>query len=129
MDFSRSAWTDQKIEQIIGDLLRVGVLVAAAVALAGGSLYLIQQGGAPPDFTTFTGEPKGLRSLIGILSAAFSLDSRGIIQLGLLILIATPIARVVLSVFAFALLRDRLYVFVTLIVLAVLLFSLSGGRF
>ena len=51
------------------------------------------------------------------------------IQLGLLVLIATPIARVAFSLVAFALQRDRIYVIVTLIVLAVLLYSLTGGHF
>jgi uncharacterized membrane protein len=49
-------------------------------------------------------------------------------QLGLLLLIATPVARVAFSVFAFALQRDRLYVVVTLAVLGVLAFSMTGGQ-
>jgi uncharacterized membrane protein len=57
-----------------------------------------------------------------------SFRGRGIIQLGLLLLIATPIARVALSVVAFAIQRDRLYVVATLIVLAVLMYSLTGGH-
>nr|MBN2278700.1 DUF1634 domain-containing protein [candidate division Zixibacteria bacterium] len=48
----------------------------------------------------------------------------GIIQLGLLFLIATPIARVFFSVFAFFRKRDYLYTLITLIVLIILLFSL-----
>jgi len=51
-----------------------------------------------------------------------------LIQLGLLLLIATPVARVAFSVVAFAMQRDRLYVAVALIVLAVLMYSLMGGR-
>jgi uncharacterized membrane protein len=55
------------------------------------------------------------------------LAAKGIIQFGLLFLIATPIARVAFSVIAFALQRDRVYVSVTLIVLGLLLYSLVGG--
>jgi uncharacterized membrane protein len=51
-----------------------------------------------------------------------------LIQLGLLLLIATPVARVAFSVAVFAMQRDRLYVVVALIVLAVLMYSLTGGR-
>jgi uncharacterized membrane protein len=47
--------------------------------------------------------------------------------LGLLLLIATPVARVAFSVLAFALQRDRTYIFVTLIVLGMLIYSLTGG--
>ena len=53
---------------------------------------------------------------------------RGLIQFGLLLLIATPVARVAFSVAAFAIQRDRLYVVVTLIVLAILTYSLAGGH-
>ncbi len=68
-----------------------------------------------------------MRSIAGIISDALAVRSGGIIQLGLLLLIATPIVRVAFAVVAFALQRDRVYVIVTLIVLGVLLFSLLGG--
>jgi len=75
----------------------------------------------------FEGEPSDLHSLHGIVRDAMTLNGRGIIQLGLLFLIATPVARVVFSIFGFAEERDGLYVFFTLIVLAILLFSLVGS--
>ena len=50
-------WTDQKIEQIVGNLLRAGVLLSAVVVLCGGVLYLIQYGHAPADYRVFRGEP------------------------------------------------------------------------
>jgi uncharacterized membrane protein len=74
------------------------------------------------------GEPVDLRSVSGIVRDALALRERGLIQLGLLLLIATPVARVAFSVAAFAMQRDRLYVVVALIVLAVLMYSLMGGR-
>jgi uncharacterized membrane protein len=55
------------------------------------------------------------------------MDSRAIVQLGLVMLIATPIARVAFTLIAFALQRDRVYVGVTLLVLALLLFGLFFG--
>ena len=73
-------WTDQKIEQIVGNLLRAGVLLSAVVVLCGGVLYLIQYGHAPADYRVFRGEPTDLKSVSGILRAAFALDSRGIIR-------------------------------------------------
>jgi uncharacterized membrane protein len=57
---------------------------------------------------------------------AIDMRSRGLVQLGLLLLVATPVARVVLSVFAFARQRNPTYVVLTLIVLAVLIYSLVG---
>jgi uncharacterized membrane protein len=121
---TRAGLTDEKMEWVISLLLRIGVISAAALVLAGGILYLYQHGNVFPQYQTFQGEPLYLRALGGILSSATSLDSRGIIQLGLVLLVLTPVARVVFSVAAFAIQRDRLYVGVTLIVLIVLLYDL-----
>ncbi|MBI3990079.1 MAG: DUF1634 domain-containing protein [candidate division NC10 bacterium] len=121
-------WTDEQVEQIVGNLLRTGVIVAALVVLVGGVLYLVRHGATSPDYQVFRGEPADLRSVSGIVTDALSLRSRGVIQLGLLLLIATPVARVAFSVFAFARQHDRPYVLVTLIVLALLISSLAGGR-
>jgi len=120
----RVALTDEKMEWVISLLLRVGVISASALVLAGGILYLYQHGNVFPQYQTFQGEPLYLRALGGILSSATSLDSRGIIQLGLLMLVLTPVVRVAFSVAAFAMQRDRLYVGVTLIVLSMLLYNL-----
>ncbi len=121
-------WTDEQLERVIGDLLRIGVILAATLVLLGGALYLVHYGASVPHYRVFRGEPGDLREVQGIVTEAFSLHSRGIIQLGLLLLIATPLARVVFSVIAFALERDAVYVRVTLMVLAALLFSLLGGH-
>jgi uncharacterized membrane protein len=120
-------WSDERVEVILGTLLRAGVLIAAGVVAVGGILYIARYGADAPHWSVFRGEPSDLRSLSGILDDALALSSRGVIQLGLILLIATPIARVVFSVAAFALERDATYVVVTLIVLAVLLYSLVGG--
>jgi uncharacterized membrane protein len=117
---------EEQVEQAMGNLLRDGVLLAAAVVLAGGILYLIRHGTEPVDLSVFRGEPADLRSPWGILVDAWKLQSRGIIQLGLLLLIATPVARVIFAFFAFLRQRDYIYVVVTVIVLAVLLYGLFG---
>ncbi len=127
MTNNKRAWTDEQVEQIVGIILRSGVIVAALVVLMGGIIYLIRYGATFPDYRVFRGEPPDLRSLSGIVMDAFSFRSHGIIQLGLLLLIATPVARVAFSIVAFALQRDRTYVFVTLIVFGVLIYSLVGG--
>jgi len=121
-----SAWTDQRVELIIGNLLRLGVAIAGAVVLAGAFVYLVRHGTEAPSYHAFRGEPVELRTLAGIFEQVQEGRGRGLIQLGLLLLIATPIARVGFSLIAFMRLRDRLYVGVTLLVLAVLLFSLFG---
>ncbi len=120
-------WGDREVEGIIGTLLRVGVLFAAVVVLAGGIVYIARHGWERADYRIFHGEPQDLKEIHGIFSDAWALQGRGIIQLGLLLLIATPIARVAFSIVGFAVERDRLYVGFTLLVLAVLMYSLVGS--
>jgi uncharacterized membrane protein len=125
---SKNTWTDERVERILGNLLRAGVILAAAVVLVGGTLYLVHYGQTDTRGNhIFHGEPPELRSPRAIIADVRTGDSRGIIQLGLLVLIGTPVARVVFSVIAFLLERDWTYTVVTLIVLAVLLYSLAGG--
>jgi uncharacterized membrane protein len=128
MDNNPRHWSDQRIEAIIGDLLRAGVVFSAAVVLIGGIVYLMHEENTLPSYGVFHGEPSNLRSVSGIVRDALAGDGRGIIQLGLLFLIATPVARVIFSIFAFAVQRDWLYVAVAVIVLAILMFSLTGGQ-
>ncbi len=121
-----SNWTDQSIEQIIGNLLRFGVMLSAAVVLAGAGLYLRKYGHTLADYRIFRGEPNDLREVHGIIADALAGRGRGIIQFGLLLLIATPVARVAFSLFAFIMEKDWLYVGVTAVVLSLLLISLLG---
>ena len=100
--------------------------MAASVVFAGGVWYLAQFGMRSPDYHTFRGEPQDLRSVAGVWKGVLRRQPRSVIQFGLLLLIATPIARVAFSVIAFAVQRDRLYLALTLVVLAVLIWSVSG---
>ena len=118
--------TDQSIENIIANMLRAGVILSTALVLAGGVWYLFQFGAYTPEYRKFQGEPPLLRSISGIVGGAVLLDARSWIQLGLLVLIATPVARVLFSIFAFAAQRDRTYVAITVIVAGVLFYSLFG---
>lgn len=118
---------DRQLEQFISNLLKYGVLLASTLVLMGGILYLIRHGAEPADYRFFQGTPSEFCSLGGVVTAVLSGSSRGIIQLGLLILIATPIARVAFSFLAFLQQRDVAYIFVTLCVLAGLIYSLIGA--
>ncbi len=120
--------TDEQMERIVGNLLRGGVMIAASLVFLGGIFYLFSSGADLADYHAFRGEPAELRSVYGILREALSLRNSGVIQLGLLFLIATPIVRVAFSILAFALQRDRTYTIVTLVVFAILIYSLTVGR-
>jgi uncharacterized membrane protein len=121
-------WSDERVEQRLGNLLRAGVLLAAAVVACGGIVYLIRHGTERTDLGRFHGEDVTLRKPVGIVRSALTLHGRGLIQLGLLLLIATPVARVAFSAFAFGRQRDWTFVVITLVVLLLLLCSLLWGH-
>lgn len=118
---------EQKLENVIANLLRAGVVFSAFVVVSGAVVYLGMHPWARVDYKSFHGEPDELKTVHGVLRYALAGHPRGIMQLGLLLLIATPIARVVFSAVAFAVENDRMYLLFTLIVLAVLLYSLFGA--
>ncbi len=124
MNKTGQEFTNHAMEIVIGNLLRTGVIIAAATVLLGGIIYLFRHGSAPAEYGVFQRVPYDLCNIRGILKNVFSFHGRGFVQLGLLLLIATPIARVVLSIFAFVRQRDTLYAVVTLIVFCILIYSL-----
>jgi len=121
-------WTDEEIDQVIGRLLQIGVLIASVVTLAGGAVFLVTHGHLPADFRAFRGQPAALRSVEGIVGGVFARYSPALVQLGLVLLIATPVARVALTLVAFVLQRDRIYVALTGLVLALLTYGLLWSR-
>lgn len=121
-----AAVSDERVERAVGNLLRAGVLTAALVVATGAGIYLVEHGGQQPHYRTFQSEPQKLRSIPLAIHEALNVHGQGIIQVGLLLLIATPIARVVLAAIAFFLQHDALYVIVSLVVLSILCASLFG---
>ena len=121
--------TDAKLESAIGQMLRVGVLVAAGVVLAGAVILLRGAGGAAhTDYTHFHTAEAAASTVRGTLLGVRRGDGASIIQLGLLLLIATPIARVVLAGAGFLLERDWLYSVVSAVVFLILMYSVIFGR-
>jgi len=116
--------TDQQVEVWIARLLRSGVLLAALIVLGGGICFLAQHGEMAVHYHSFRSEPPQYTTAPAIVAGAMGGDCLAVIQLGLLVLIATPVARVAFSIAAFALERDWMYVLITAIVLAILLYSL-----
>jgi len=129
MPQTRSAWSDDRVEQLMGRLLRAGVMTAAAVVLAGGTIYLARHGSEHRELHQFRGEPASYREPVRIAREAAALSGRGLIQLGILLLIATPVARVAFSIWAFSRQRDHLYVLISAVVLAILVYSIGSGFF
>lgn len=120
------AWNDQRLEVVISVLLRTGVTIAAAVVLLGGIFFVSQRGRDQPEYHVFHGAPEAYRTFPSVIRSAGHGDWQAVIQLGLLLLILTPIARVAFSLAGFALERDWVYVALTSLVLGILIYSIAA---
>jgi len=123
--------TERDLELIMGKLLRYGVIISCIITGFGGIIYILQHQGVVPDYapttTAFEGTPEYLRQLSTILPRVIAFEGAAIIQLGVIVLVATPILRVVFSLFAFLYEKDYLYVVITSIVLAVIVVNMLFG--
>jgi uncharacterized membrane protein len=126
MDDAKSKAEEKHFDEMVSLLLRTGVIVSSTVVLIGGIFYLLQSGLLKPVYRPFQGEPPNLRYLHEILLGLFSRNARNWIQFGLLLLVATPVARVALCVITFIKQKDRTYIVLTLIVFCVLVFGFIG---
>ncbi len=114
---------------VIGSVLRYGVVISALTVLFG-TFLLASSVGASDSAGILTYNPNSVPhgnfdvSLQGLSSGLAKLNAYSWIELGVILLIATPVSRVLISVFLFAAERDRLYVAITAIVLTLLLFSM-----
>ena len=109
-------------------MLQFGVLVAAVVTVIGGALLLVQHGSARADYSRLSrraGAPHVARR--HCCAARWTLAASRSSSSGFVLLIATPVARVAFTLVAFVLQRDRTYVAITAIVLALLLYGLLFG--
>ena len=116
-------FNDRTMEAIMGRLLQVGVLLASFVMLVGGALYLRAHSASKPDYRVFKSEPQALRNVGGVVKGVAAGEPEAVIELAVLLLIATPVARVVFALIGFGIERDKLYIAVSAVVLAVLLFG------
>ncbi|MDB5019857.1 MAG: hypothetical protein JWQ28_984 [Pedobacter sp.] len=119
-------FVDKDVQVILGTLLRFGVILSMVVVLIGGMVYLNSQGKAIVDYSQFRSEHADLTSIKAIFSGLLSLQGKAIIQFGIVLLIFTPISRVIFSVFGFLLEKDYMYVVIGLIVLSIIIFSLTN---
>jgi uncharacterized membrane protein len=126
--FSKHYWGDKDISLLVGQILRIGVILASSILVIGGILYLIVHGQEPvPNYVDFIGQADANTTMSGIFAGALGGSVPQLIQLGVLLLICTPIVRVIGSLVGFMIEGDRLYVVITLIVLAVIVGSILSG--
>ena len=122
---TKNFFADKDIQLILGTLLRVGVISSMTVVFIGGLIYLFFNHSNLIDYKKFNPGKSGLSSISAIFSGLSTMDGAAIIQFGTLLLIFTPVARVVFSIFSFLIERDYLYVLIGLMVLSIILYSLS----
>lgn len=130
--------SDGPVELIISWLLRIGVWLSIVTVVLGLVLLLIkdhdilvhQQPGGLEGLLKhgLPGQPSSLSSYGEVLLSVRNGDAYGVIMLGLLILLVTPVLRVAVSIVAFLLEHDRLYALITLVVLALLMTGIVLGR-
>jgi uncharacterized membrane protein len=120
-------WGDLAISR----LLRGGVILSISVVLVGVALTFIHHPSyarSRPDLVVLTNPDQPYPSSVRTVAAgAEQRRGQSVVMIGLLLLIATPVARVALSIVVFAIERDRLYVVITTVVLALLLTSFFLG--
>jgi len=119
--------TEKDVQSLVGNLLRVGVYISMSIVILGGIIYMAEHGDEKIDYATFSFDKVSLKTVEAIFANALTFKGAAVVQFGLLMLIFTPIARVLMAVVSFFLEKDYLYVFIGIIVLAIIMVSLNGG--
>ncbi|MBK0380547.1 DUF1634 domain-containing protein [Mucilaginibacter segetis] len=123
-----SEFKEKDMQTIIGWILRAGVLISIAIVFFGGVVYLYRHGSATANYRDFNGVPDFVHSIPGIINGIFMFRGRAIIQAGIILLIATPVIRVIFSAIGFILEKDHLYTVITIVVLLIIFSSMLSGH-
>jgi len=119
---------DTDLQLLLGHVLRAGTVVSITIVFLGGVIYMHRHGHTPADYKTFRGTPASIHEAYGLFLGIMSLRGQAIIQTGIILLIATPVLRVIFSAVGFALEKDYLYVGISLLVLLIIAISALGGH-
>jgi uncharacterized membrane protein len=119
---------DTDMQVVIGWVLRLGVFISMIVVFLGGIVYIYRHGHELADYHIFKGIPLFVQTAPGIVNGILNFRGRAIIQAGIVLLIATPIVRVVFSAIGFVLEKDYLYIGITMLVLTIIFISMISGH-
>jgi uncharacterized membrane protein len=119
---------DKDMQLLLGQVLRAGTIISISIVFIGGVFYLLRHGHTIADYRVFKGLPDFVQHASGIFNGIFSLKGQAIIQFGIILLIATPIFRVIFSAIGFVLEKDYLYVGISLLVLLIIFMSMLSGH-
>jgi uncharacterized membrane protein len=122
----------RRVELLISNLLRSGVSVSLVLIVVGTIISFTRH----PEYLSSAAELQRLtqpgaafpHTLPDVVAGIRALRGRAIVTLGLLLLIATPVVRVAVSIFAFIYQGDRIFILITTVVLCLLLLSFVLGK-
>ncbi len=125
---TNTKFKDTDMQAIIGWVLRAGVFVSMLVVFIGGVIYLSRHSTEHIDYHEFKGVPDFVHTLPGIFHGILAGRGRAIIQAGIILLIATPVVRIIFSAVGFMIEKDYLYVGITLLVLLIIISAILTGH-
>ena len=124
----KARFKDRDMQVVIGWVLRLGVIVSISIVFVGGVIYLWRHGREVADHRHFKGVPAFISTVGGVFHGVFTIRGQAIIQLGIALLIATPILRIIFSAIGFVMEKDKLYLFISLLVLGIIFASMLTGH-
>jgi len=116
------------MQLLLSHVLRAGTVTSISVVIIGGIFFICRHGPSVADYHTFKGIPDFIQNASGIFHGIWALHGQAMIQFGIVLLIATPILRIVFSAIGFVLEKDYLYLGISLLVLGIIFFSMMSGR-
>jgi uncharacterized membrane protein len=119
---------DTDIQLLLGKVLRAGTVISMSIVFFGGIFYIYRHGHSIVDYHKFTGIPNFVQYTSQLIPAAINFKGQAIIQIGIMLLIATPVVRVFCSSIGFLLEKDYLYTGISLLVLAIIFASMLSGN-
>ena len=121
----------RRVEILISNLLRTGVIASLAIVIFGTVFSFVHH----PDYLSSATSLRTLKSpeavphtLSQVIEGVRHGRGQAIVLVGLLLLIATPVVRVAVSILAFVYQHDRTFTLITTLVLALLLLSFVLGK-
>lgn len=119
---------DKDMQAVIGWILRIGVFLSTAFVITGGVIFLFNHGHSQIDFVSFNKVPDFISHVGSVIDGVIHLKGQAIIQFGIVLLIATPVLRVIFAGIGFLMEKDYLYTFISILVLLIILTSMISGH-
>ncbi len=118
-------FTDIDLNQSVGNLLRLGVMVSVVISLLGFAKLFSEGFEMPTDYSRLEVPDHEIWS--AFFSALMRLEGIAIIQLGILMLIFTPLLRIIFAMVGYFREKDYTYVVISLLVILIMVISFLMG--